>query len=184
MSHTSKLPIQFPVGSDAHGEDDRVQPAESRTFATGEICVLLVGFAIAASLMSDLWDWHRRDTAQNTLGIVLYLALGLSFCGPVMVSWRERLGRRRPIWGVGESLWFAFGLPVQIGILSGLSGHWFGSAWGGISAIGLIFLLPAIYLTGNPRIEWARAPLSWSNLVGITSVLLWVSAFFTAVIVG
>jgi hypothetical protein len=106
------------------------EPAETRTFATGEICVLMIGFAIAGSAMSDASDWRRASTAQVVLGLVVYLALGLSFCGPIMVSWRERLGRRRPIWGVGESLWFAFGLPIQDGVLSTIIARWFGGASG------------------------------------------------------
>jgi hypothetical protein len=142
----------------------------------------MIGFAIAGSAMSDAKDWRRATTEQVALGLVLYLALGLSFCGPIMVSWRERLGRRRPIWGVGESVWFAFGLPIQDGILSALLGRWFGGAVGDTSFFLLLFVLPFIYLTGNPRIEWARAPLSWSNLVGLTSVMLWVMAFFAAVV--
>jgi hypothetical protein len=158
------------------------EPAETRTFATGEICVLMIGFAIAGSAMSDASDWRRASTVQVVLGLVVYLALGLSFCGPIMVSWRERLGRRRPIWGVGESLWFAFGLPIQDGVLSTIIARWFGGASGATTFFCLILLLPFIYLTGNPQIEWARAPLSWSNIVGLLNVLLWVMAFFAAII--
>jgi hypothetical protein len=170
--HDRSSPVNFPIQPRVE-QDEPSQPAESRTFATVEVCVLMIGFAMTGSAMSDAQNWRRASTAQVVLGVVIYLAIGLSFSGPIMVSWRERLGRRRPVWGVGESLWFALGLPVQDGVLSVLIGRWCGGAWGGLCFLGLLFLLSWIYLTGNPLIQCARAPLSWSNIVGILSVALW-----------
>src|SRR5262245_45851696 len=159
-----------------------IQPAESRAFATVEFCVLLLGFAVAGSIMSDVKDWHTASNNALVLGLVVYLALGLSFSGPIMVSWRERLGRRRPVWGIGESLWFATGLLVQVASLSVLLCRWFGEAWGAFGFFAQLVLLPFIYLTGNPRIEWTRAPLSWSNMVGALSVVLWGLCVVTAAV--
>ena len=76
------------------------------------------------------------------------------------------------MWGLGESLWFAFGILVQDVVATGFLVDLIGGL-AAILSIALIFVLPAIYLTGNPRIEFNRAPLSWSNLVGLLSVVLW-----------
>jgi hypothetical protein len=156
-------------------------PAESRSFATVEMCVLLIGFSLTGAAMSDAANWRQISTAKLFLGVVVYLALGLSCCGPVMVSWRERLGRRRPVWGVGESVWFAVGLPIQAAILAALIARWLGGPLGGISFLVLFIVLPFVYLTGNPEIQWSRAPLSWSNLVGMLNIVLWLGAFLTAI---
>lgn len=76
------------------------------------------------------------------------------------------------MWGLGESLWFAFGILVQVVVVTAFLVDFLGGL-AALLSIALIFVLPVIYLTGNPRIELNRAPLSWSNLVGLLSVLLW-----------
>jgi len=48
-------------------------------------------------------------------------------------------------------------------------------------SIALIAILHVIYLTGNSRIELNRLPLSWSNLVGVLSVVCWVLTFPSAI---
>ena len=149
------------------------EPAESRTFSTVEVSVLMIGFALSGAVFAGAKNWRAASNHDMVVGLALYLAVGLSFSGPIMVSWRERLGRRRPVWGVGESVWFATGLPVQDVVLSILLARWGSEPWGALSFIALLIVLPFVYLTGNPRIEWSRAPLSWSNLVGLLSMALW-----------
>src|SRR5262245_7238067 len=102
----------------------------------------------------------NQSLGKMLLGLSVYFALGLSLSGPILVSWRERLGRRRLVWGVGESLWFAIGILAQNIVFSNLVGDWIGTAWGLISSLALLFFLPALYLTGNPRIEVGRSPAS------------------------
>jgi hypothetical protein len=148
------------------------EPAESRTFSIVESVVLVAGFAVAGGFLSHIKAWPRRAGAELAVALLLYLALGLSLSGPVLVSWRERLGRKRPVWGLGESLWFAFGILVQDVVASAFLSDRLRSLTALLS-IALIFVLPIIYLTGNPRVEFNRAPLSWSNLVGLLSVVLW-----------
>jgi hypothetical protein len=149
-----------------------VEPAESRTFSMVESVVLITGFSIAGGFLSRADAWPKRASVELFTALLLYLALGLSLSGPILVSWRERLGRKRPIWGLGESLWFAFGILVQVIVATGFLVDVLGGV-AGIVAIALIVILPVLYLTGNPRIELNRAPLSWSNLVGLLSVVLW-----------
>ena len=152
-----------------------VEPAESRTFSIVESVVLIAGFAVAGGFLSHTKTWPRHAGAEFVSAFLLYLALGLSLSGPVLVSWRERLGRKRPVWGLGESLWFACGILVQDVVASAfLFDHLRGLAV--LLFLALIVILPVIYLTGNPRIEFSRAPLSWSNLVGLLSVVLWALA--------
>jgi hypothetical protein len=46
--------------------------------------------------------------------------------------------------------------------------------------IGLVVFFPFVYLPGNPQIPSGRAPESWSNLLGIASMLLWIITAFAA----
>ena len=149
-----------------------VEPAESRTFSIVESVVLVAGFAVAGGFLSRTNLWPKRTDVELFAALLLYFALGLSLCGPILVSWRERLGRKRPVWGLGESLWFAFGILAQDVVATLFLVDLLG-ALTALLSIALIFALPAIYVTGNPRIKIHRAPLSWSNLVGLLSVVLW-----------
>src|SRR5437867_3990934 len=90
-----------------------VEPAESRTFSIVESLVLVAGFSVAGGFLSHTKTWPRHTGSVFVATLLLYLALGLSLSGPILVSWRERAGRKRPVWGLGESLWFAFGILVQ-----------------------------------------------------------------------
>ena len=160
---------------------ERVEPAEARTFSIVEMLVLIVGFSLAAGLMARAEQWNTATLSFMTFGLLAYAAIGLGVCGPILVSWRERLGRRRPVWGLGESLWFATGLLVQIvaityflfSLLDRLVNTDGLRVVGVFVPLALMVLLPTLYLTGNPRIELRRAPGSWSNVVGLTSVALW-----------
>lgn len=89
-----------------------MEPSESRTFSLVEMVVLVGGFGLAKGTILRF-----DDSAIGSLrfGMSLYLAMGLSLSGPVIVTWRERLGRLRPVWGVGESLWFAIGVNSRRG---------------------------------------------------------------------
>jgi len=150
-----------------------VEPAESRTFSIVESVVLIAGFGVAAGVLSYADNWPRQINGEFLVLLLIYLAFGLSLGGPILVSWRERLGRRRPVWGLGESLWFAIGLLAQDVALSAVVMVWFGGELTALSFIVLIFVLPMIYLTGNPKIELSRAPFSWSNIVGLLNIAMW-----------
>ncbi len=153
-----------------------VQPAEARTFSIVEQVVLIAGFGCAGGFMSYTDSWPNRvvDPVALIVSVLLYLSIGLGLSGPILVSWRERLGKRRAIWGLGEALWFATGILVQVVVLTVVVIRRFGPGAAAVAYVGLMVALPVAYLTGNPVIQIRRAPLSWSNLVGLVSVMFWI----------
>ena len=138
-----------------------------------EMTVLIAGFALSGAVVSRSRDWRHAPQETMIFGLAAYSAIGLALSGPIMVSWRERLGRRRPVWGLGESLWFAIGIFVQDAVATYLVSDRLGPGLGFGIFCALVLLLPPIYLTGNPRIELGRAPASWSNIVGLLNMVLW-----------
>jgi hypothetical protein len=177
MSHWFDSRATADDSIESHVAPARVEPAEARTFSIVELLVLVVGFAVAAALVARTERWNAAPPDLLLFGLTAHAAIGLGLSGPIVVSWRERLGRRRPIWGLGESLWFATGMLVQIIVITYFvfdrlerSGSLHVAAF---VPLVLVVALPMIYLTGNPRIELRRAPGSWSNVVGLASVTLW-----------
>lgn len=165
-------PPQFNHVSTPHGPAaEPIEPAEARTFSTGEMFLLTLGFALAGAMLAERTQWEK-SFLTTVPGLILYAALGLALSGPPIVTWRERLGRRRAVWGVGESLWFAIGILAQ-SLTPALLLTRSDPGWLAALAPLLFVLLPLVYLNSNPLIERSRAPASWSNVMGILDLALW-----------
>ena len=145
-------------------------PSESRIFSLVEMFSLMTGFGIAGGVISFFDIWPANLFAAE----MFFVALGLSLCGPVLVSWRERLGRRRANWGLGESLWFCAGVVTQSIILAAFVAAHLDAAPAIYVFLVSMIVIPVVCLTGNPNIELRRAPWSWSNVVGMLCIVCWV----------